>query len=286
MESLISDWNSWVMVRANIFARKILKRNLIAVLSLVIMEHLYDRFEEATSYQLSLIRSKLVCNVALAWVAIKRLQLHKIILANSVSLNMAIDQYVPVLEAASAGDIIKMGWRYDPPKALSDVLESLIGAVYVDSAYNYEKTGAALLLVMEDLLDVIDLSVGEDPVSRLVRWTAGQGCQKVVIKYASPACQLSVANVLRREIPKVQGERSHKGTIVMVHDKVVAGPILASSRRVARFEASDIAIGYLIDEAGGKSLEKICTCRRDLELGREEVAEEEAVVRMLVDDYD
>ncbi|KAF8340053.1 hypothetical protein F5887DRAFT_1077165 [Amanita rubescens] len=64
-------------------------------------------------------------------------------------------------------------------------------------------------------------------------------------------------------------------------------PILASSRRVTSFEASDIAIEYLIGEAGGKSLEKICTCRRDLELGREEVAEEEAVVRMLVDaDYD
>lgn len=281
MESLTSDWNSWVMVRANVLARKIHKRNFIAVLSLAIMEHLYDRFEEATSYQLSLIRSKLVCNVALAWVAVKRLQLHKVILANSVSLNMAIDQYVPVLEAASAGDIIKTGWRYDPPKALSDVLESLLGAVYVDSAYNYEKTGAALLLVMEDLLDVVDLGVGEDPVSRLVRWTAGQGCHKVVIKYASPSCQLSVPNVFHREI---QGEISLKGMIVMVHDKVVAGPILASSRRVARFEVSDIALEYLVDEAGGKSLEKICTCRRDLELDREEVAEEEVVVRMLVDD--
>lgn len=158
--------------------------DFVAVLSLVITEHLYERFAEATSYQLSLIRSKLVCNIALAWVAVKRLQLHKIMLANSVSLNMAIEQHVPILEAASAEDIIQMGWRYDPPKALSDVLESLIGAVYVDSAYNYEKTEAVLLLVMEDLLDVINLRIGEDPVSRLLRWTAGQGCRKVVFKYA------------------------------------------------------------------------------------------------------
>lgn len=159
------------------------------------MEYLYTRFEEATSYQLSLLRSKLVCNAALAWVAVKRLELHKILLANSVDLNMAIDQYVPVLEAASAEDVIETGWRYDPPKALSDVFESVIGAVFVDAAYNYEKTAAVILLAIEDLLSVLNLSVGEDPVSRLLFWTAGQGCQKVALECANSDYQLSMTYV-------------------------------------------------------------------------------------------
>lgn len=62
---------------------------------------------------------------------------------------------------------------------------------------------------------------------------------------------------------------------------MVAGPILASSRRVARFEASNVAVETLMNEIGEKSLHKLCTCRRDLE---EEIAEEEEVVRMLVED--
>lgn len=68
---------------------------------------------------------------------------------------------------------------------------------------------------------------------------------------------------------------------VIVHNKVVAGPILASSRRVARFEASNIAVENLMNEVGETSLQKLCTCRRNLE---EEAAEEEEVARMLIED--
>ena len=82
-------------------------------------------------------------------------------------------------------------------------------------------------------------------------------------------------------MPQVHGKRTLKGMSVIVHDMVVAGPILASSRRVARFEASDIAVENLMNEIGDKSLHKLCTCRRDLE---EETGEEEEVVKMLVED--
>ncbi|KAK2460667.1 hypothetical protein APHAL10511_007137 [Amanita phalloides] len=243
-----------------------------AILSLVVMEYLYARFVEAKSYPLSLFRAKLVCNTALAWVAVKRLELHKILLANSVNLNTAINQYVPVLEAASAEDIVETGWRYDPPKALSDVFESLIGAIFVDSAYNYEKTATVVLLVMEDLLGILNLNISEDPVSRLLTWAAGQGCRKVAFE----------------KVPKIQGEQKVKGMTITVHDRVVAGPIFASSRRVARFEASNIAIEILKNETGKMSLGKLCTCKRKRKrTGKgnrisEELAEEQTVVKIFL----
>ncbi|KAF8626204.1 hypothetical protein AX15_004894 [Amanita polypyramis BW_CC] len=239
-----------------------------AILSLAVMEHLYTRFKEATSHQLSLLRSKLVCNAALAWVAVKRLELHKILLANSVDLNIAIGQYVPILGAASAEDIIEMGWRYDPPKALSDVFESVIGAVFVDSAYNYEKTASMIILTIEDLLSVLKPDVSENPVSKLLLWTASQGCQKVAFE----------------EVSSLQGKRAIKGMTVTVHGGVVAGPITTASHRTARFEASKIALEYLMDDEGEKSLKRLCVCKRATMVDNdEEMAEEEEVASMLTD---
>jgi len=66
--------------------------------------------------------------------------LHKHLLINNVELSTAITRHVPLLESLLPEDVIVKGWKYDPPKALSDVLESLIGAVLVDSAYDFERT--------------------------------------------------------------------------------------------------------------------------------------------------
>ncbi|KAM6500954.1 type III restriction enzyme [Amanita muscaria] len=219
-----------------------------AVLSLAIMEHLFTRFNEATPHQLSVLRSKVVCNVALAWAAVKRLELQNILLANSVNLNIAISECVPVLEATSAEDIVRNGWRYHPPKALSDVVESVIGAILVDSGYDYDKTATIVLLVMQDLLAVLDLDEVENPVSKLLDWSASQGCRGVKFRVVSRVC----------------GRRTAKGVVVMVHGTAVSEPAMAASARVSRFEAADVALKYLTNEEGEKSLLKLCTCKRNI----------------------
>ena len=95
-----------------------------------------------------------------------------------MELCRAIDQYVPILETLSPEDIVKRSWRYDPPKAISDVFESIVGAVLVDSRYDYEKTAAIVEILMEDVLDVLSPSMATNPVSELLEWTSKQGCEK------------------------------------------------------------------------------------------------------------
>lgn len=100
-------------------------------------------------------------------------------LADSFTLNLAIADCVSIFENLSAEEIVKEGWKYDPPKALSDVFESVMGAVFIDSGCDYEKTSTVMEHVMEEALRVLNPAIGLNPVSALMEWMAAQGCTKV-----------------------------------------------------------------------------------------------------------
>jgi endoribonuclease Dicer len=153
-----------------------------ALLDLVVIKYLYDKFPGVTSHQLALPRTKAICAPALASLAVRRLGLHKIMLINCVDLTEEIERHVPLLQATTSEEIIKRGWRYDPPKALSDIFESVMGAILVDSGYNYERAAAVVEYVMQDVLVVLSPSVSRDPVSELVEWAAGSGCTAITFK--------------------------------------------------------------------------------------------------------
>jgi endoribonuclease Dicer len=143
------------------------------------MRYLYQKFPEANSGQLSWARSRAVCSPALASVAVNRLGLHKMLLINNVELSIAIGKYIPILQETSSEEIIHSGWKHDPPKALSDVLESTLGAVFVDLDYNFEKASVIAETVLQDLLVVLSPNMPRDPVSELMVWSAQSGCRKI-----------------------------------------------------------------------------------------------------------
>lgn len=162
-------------------------RVFLAVLDLMAVKYLYDKYPDATSHQLSLPRSKVICAASLAHIAVNRLELHKMLLVNNVELSLAIDLAVPILSSIPGKEIIEAGWKFDPPKALSDVFESVIGAVLVDSDYDYEKTVSVLEHVMSDILDHITPSVARDPVTDLVCWMSAAGCRSISFQYVISA---------------------------------------------------------------------------------------------------
>lgn len=149
------------------------------------MRYLYVKFPKATSGQLSWARSRAVCAPALASVAIKRLGLHKLLLVNNVELSIAITKHVAILEELSNEDIVLNAWKQDPPKAISDVLESVLGAVLVDTDYNFERASTVAELALEDLLVVLSPDLPRDPVSELMIWAAQSGCRKISFRYIS-----------------------------------------------------------------------------------------------------
>ncbi len=142
-------------------------------------DYLYRKFPFATSGQLSWARSRAVCAPALASIAVKKLALHKLLLINNTELSIAISNYIPILEEISAEEVVLHGWKYDPPKALSDVFESIMGALFIDCDWMYDKAATIIEVVMEDLLAVLSPDLPKDPMSELMVWVAQAGCRCV-----------------------------------------------------------------------------------------------------------
>ena len=240
----------------------------LAVIDLVIMRHLFQQFPDATSGQLSAARSRAVCGPTLASVAVNRLGLHKHLLINNVELSTAITRHVPLLETLSPEDAILKGWKYDPPKALSDVLESLVGAVLVDSAYNFEKTALVVEVVMSDVLAVLTTNLPRDPVSELMVWAATGGCKRIAFQQVPQGHSLIRTDNYFSSCRKSQSNaelRRNDSVSVIVHEHVVAGPITASNLSLSKGLAAERARAILGDPSHEMSLVRLCDCRRAAE---------------------
>lgn len=149
------------------------------MIDLVVITYLHNKFPHANSGQLSWARSRAVCSPALAWVAVNKLNLHRILLINNVELSMTMKKYVDIFNTTSDREIVADGWKHDPPKALSDVLESVLGAAFVDMDYDFEKASVIVENVLQDLLEVLSPDMPRDPVSELMVWSAKAGCRKI-----------------------------------------------------------------------------------------------------------
>ncbi|CAL1703381.1 unnamed protein product [Somion occarium] len=231
-----------------------------ALIDLVVMRYLYRKYPTATSGQLSWARSKAVCAPALAYVAVKHLQLHKVLLVNNVELSMAIGRYVPILEQTTGDDITINGWKQDPPKAISDVLESVLGAVFVDSGYNFEKTSVVAETVLRELLITLKPDMPKDPVSTLMVWSARSGCRKISFRKSQSRPEM----------------RRNDCVSIIVHDFAVVGPISAANLSLAKGLASERARQVLEDPDSQYLLSKICDCN-------EKMAVDETVPEIVVD---
>lgn len=241
----------------------------LAVIDLVVMHHLFRKFPDATSGQLSAARSRAVCGPTLASIAVNRLGLHKHLLINNVELSTAIARHVPLLETLSPEDAILKGWKYDPPKALSDVLESVVGGVLVDSAYNFEKTASVVEVVMSDVLEILTTTLPRDPVSELMVWAATEGCKRIAFQQVSHCPSLIRAdNCFLFPCRKSQSNaelRRNDSVSVIVHELVVAGPVTASNLSLSKGLAAERARAILGDPTHEMNLVRLCDCRKAAE---------------------
>ena len=115
-----------------------------SILNLIISNHIYERFDAADEGALSRIRASLVKEETLAQVA------RQIDLGDYIHLG--------------GGELKSGGYRR--ASILSDALEALIGAIYLDS--DYAQTEAAVLHLYREQLQNIDASANlRDPKTRL-----------------------------------------------------------------------------------------------------------------------
>jgi endoribonuclease Dicer len=145
---------------------------------MVASNYLYTKYPHATSGQLSHARSRVICNPTLSALSVKKLSLHTHLLANNIALSKAIATHAAHLLSVPFSDIVPHTWRFDPPKVLGDVFESLVGAVFVDCGFEYGKVVGVVEGLMREVLEEVEIGMPQDPVSGFMVWLHKMGCSK------------------------------------------------------------------------------------------------------------
>ncbi|KAH7146308.1 hypothetical protein EDB81DRAFT_794834 [Dactylonectria macrodidyma] len=119
-----------------------------ALLDMAIVDYLFKRYPAADPQWLTEHKMAMASNQFLGCVCVK-LNLHKHLLVTTASLSGQISGYVAELEqaeedaqneASKEGTAVRCNFwlsASQPPKALPDIVEAFVGAMFVDSQYNY-----------------------------------------------------------------------------------------------------------------------------------------------------
>lgn len=94
-------------------------------------------------------------------------------------MNAAASQF----ETMDFPEVIDKVWKLDSPKALSDVVESLLGAVFVDSGWRYDVVRDVALHLLQEALEYVHVDMPSDPTSEFLMWVGRRGCTQVCYRY-------------------------------------------------------------------------------------------------------
>ncbi|XP_057429681.1 endoribonuclease Dicer homolog 2-like isoform X2 [Lotus japonicus] len=124
-----------------------------SILDYLITVHMYEKYPGMSPGQLTDMRAASVNNDCYAWSAIKA-GLHKHILHVSQDLHKHITEALENFYRLSSSSTF--GWDIDMetpfPKVLGDIIESLAGAILVDSGYNKEAVWKSIRPLLEPLV--------------------------------------------------------------------------------------------------------------------------------------
>ncbi|XP_028758759.1 endoribonuclease Dicer homolog 2-like [Neltuma alba] len=145
-----------------------------SLLDFLITEHLYNKYPGPSQGLLTDMRSASVNNDCYARSAIK-FELHKHILHSSQELEKNIAQAINKFKGSSTEPTF--GWDTETflPKVLADIIESLAGAIFVDSGFNKEVVFKSIRPLLEPLVTPETLPI--HPVRELREF-----CQKLNYK--------------------------------------------------------------------------------------------------------
>ncbi|KAG2230115.1 hypothetical protein INT48_006272 [Thamnidium elegans] len=215
-----------------------------AVLDFCVTDYLFEKYGTAPPGLLHNLRKSSVNNDILSVLCVQ-LKLHTHIRHGSSYLMESILQFVQLVQDSTE----KQGeyWLdFNPPKVLSDVIESLIGAVYVDCQFRLEPVlklfGRWLKPLLENHISL--QSIQEHPVGKLKYFVQAYGC-----------VQCETRNI-------TQNASGPKKCVVFIHQK----PFTSGSgfnTREARKEAATRAYELLQEDEN--LLPSLCTCKQSVD---------------------
>ncbi|XP_051160014.1 endoribonuclease Dicer-like [Leptopilina boulardi] len=146
-----------------------------AVLDFLITVYIYEYCGELSPGDLTDLRSALVNNITFACLSV-RYGLHTALLAYVPLLHDTINRFVKFQEEKNHAVDVELLWilleesecnlaeHVDVPKALGDIFESLIGAIYLDSGKDIKKVWEIVFTMMHEEFELFCADVPKQPI--------------------------------------------------------------------------------------------------------------------------
>ncbi|SMQ54273.1 unnamed protein product [Zymoseptoria tritici ST99CH_1A5] len=227
-----------------------------ALLDQASISYLFYKFPAADPQWLTEHKMAMVSNKFLGALCVN-IGFHKHLRHSHSSLGKQIHAYVDELVEArtSSGPDCRDYWTTvsDPPKCLPDVIESFVGAMFIDSNFNFAEVQRFfeehVKWYFEDM-SIYDTFANNHPCTHLhQRLQTGFGCMDY--------------RLMAKELPNVEGgaERKDVVAVVMIHDRIVASSG-GKSGRYARLRVANRALEVLDGLAPFEFREKFgCVCK-------------------------
>ncbi|KAJ9078333.1 Dicer-like protein 1 [Entomophthora muscae] len=227
-----------------------------AVLDYFVVSYLFKKYPNVSPGGITEMKDACVSNNTLAAI-METFGLHRHILHFSNKLMHAMEDFMHVManlrsqweEAKEGAPKGEYWFDINAPKVISDVLEAVIGAVFVDSGFNFDAPYAIFTKFIQPLYDnhIAPNMVIVHPTIQLTRFIHRFGCQKLEI----------VCTSLDDEEKLTRPPEDHVTCTIKVHGHA----LVTHSRRVVKAARKYAAQDFLdLIKANPKALHPLCQC--------------------------
>lgn len=150
-----------------------------AVLDFLVTSYIYEQCTDMDPGQLTDLRSALVNNITLACICVRN-QIHNFILSQNIRLtesiikftdfqerhNHEVTEHVQLLMSESETEAI-MAEYTEVPKTLGDILEAIIGGIFLDSGNDLKETWRVIYRLLQNEFDKFMTNVPKEIVRQL-----------------------------------------------------------------------------------------------------------------------
>ncbi|CAG8675935.1 16194_t:CDS:2, partial [Dentiscutata erythropus] len=213
-----------------------------AVLDFMTVKYLFEKFPDGAPGIMTDLKDAAVNNQVLGAIC-ERINLHKHIIHFSSKLMNGITEFVnTVNELREKNEAVGEYWSdLDVPKVMSDVVESMMGAIFVDSEFDPAVLHKVFDKWIKPILTehVTPETLKVHPVKKLTEYMQKEGCTEILLRnHTSEESDVQKCTIFIHEMPV-----AHAGS---------------TNIRAARKLAAQQILDKIDNDP--KYLEKICTC--------------------------
>ncbi|CAG8741190.1 35674_t:CDS:2 [Gigaspora margarita] len=213
-----------------------------AVLDFMTVKYLFEKFPDGAPGIMTDLKDAAVNNQVLGAIC-ERIGLHKHIIHFSNKLMGGITEFVNIVnKLREKNEAVGEYWSdLDVPKVMSDVVESMMGAIFVDSEFDPAALQKVFDIWIKPILTehVTPETLKVHPVKKLTEFMQKEGCSEILLRNHTSE------------------ESDVQKCTIFIHEKPVAHAG-SSNIRAARKLAAQQILDKIDNDP--KYLEKICTC--------------------------